>query len=348
MLEFAWGWILWLGLLPIAVRYLVPAAKLSGQAIQIPFYQRVSTISENATGQPTQQSTFQKLLLIAAWICLITAAARPQWIGEPVELPTSGRDLMIAADISGSMKYEDLELDGDPATRLAVIQSVVGDFVERRKGDRLGLILFGTHAYLQTPLTFDRQTLGELLQEATIGIAGEKTAIGEAIAMAVKRLRDRPQQSRVLILLTDGENTAGEITPAQGTELAVAEGVRIHTIGIGADEMTIRSFFGNRTVNPSAELDEQTLINISKSTGGSYFRARNTDELKQIYLHLDQLEPIAQEAEIFRPKSELYIRPAAAALLISILLAMINFNLFNGLRDSIRNLVEQNNRGNEG
>lgn len=332
MLEFTWIWIYWILPLPILARYLIPTIQTGGQAIRVPFYQRISEIGEDDHIHSSRGGLIQKILLILAWILLVTAAARPQWIGEPIELPTTGRDLMIAADISGSMKAEDMQLNGQSATRLAVVQSVVGDFVERRKGDRLGLILFGTHAYLQTPLTFDRQTLGILLQEATIGIAGEQTAIGEAIAMAVKRLRDRPQQSRVLILLTDGQNTAGEISPAQATELAVAEGVRIHTIGIGADQMTVRSFFGNRTINPSAELDEKSLKNIATSTGGLYFRARNTLELKQIYLNLDQLEPIDHEAEIFRPKTELYTLPLGFTLLISILISLLKTNIFNRLR----------------
>ena len=333
MLEFSWNWAFWLLPLPLIAHYLLAPAQPAGQAIQIPFYQRVSAITESHDVQHSHSGLIQKLLLIIAWLLLTIAAARPQWIGEPVELPTSGRDLMIAADISGSMKYEDMELNGQPVTRLAAIQSVVGDFVERRKGDRLGLVLFGTHAYIQTPLTFDRETLGILLREATIGIAGEQTAIGEAIAMAVKRLRNRPQESRVLILLTDGQNTAGEISPTQATELAVAEGVRIHTIGLGADELTIRSFFGNRTVNPSAELDEKSLKAIAGATGGLYFRARNTDQLKQIYRNLDQLEPIDQEAEIYRPKKELYIYFLGSTLLISILIIFIKINLFNRLPD---------------
>ena len=340
MLEFSWDWAFWLLPLPLIAHYLSSPAQPAGQAIQIPFYRRVSAIAESHDVLRSHSGLIQKLLLIIAWLLLITAAARPQWIGEPVELPTNGRDLMIAADISGSMKYEDMELNGQPVTRLAAIQSVVGDFVERRKGDRLGLILFGTHAYIQTPLTFDRETLGILLQEATIGIAGEQTAIGEAIAMAVKRLRNRPQESRVLILLTDGQNTAGEISPTQATELAVAEGVRIHTIGLGADELTIRSFFGNRTVNPSAELDEKSLKAIAEATGGLYFRARNTDQLKQIYRNLDQLEPIDQEAEIYRPKMELYIYFLGSTLLISILIIFIKILTFNGLA-SVFNLNRQ-------
>ena len=166
-------------------------------------------------------------------------------------------------------------------------------------------------------------------------ITGASSGIGEAIAMAVKRLRNRPQQSRVLILLTDGQNTTGEISPTQATELAVAENIRIHTIGIGADQMTINSFFGNRTVNPSADLDEETLRSISESTGGLYFRAKNTDQLRQIYLNLDQLEPIAQEAEIFRPKTELYNWFLGFTLLISILIIFVKYFNINGLRKFI-------------
>ncbi|MBL4584921.1 MAG: VWA domain-containing protein [Pseudomonadales bacterium] len=343
MFEFSWYWIFWLLPLPLLARFLLPATQPGGQAIRTPFFSRISEITETGGPLSSQPGWLQKILLIFAWGLLVSAAARPQWIGEPIELPTTGRDLMIAADISGSMKYEDLELNGAPATRLAVIQSVVGDFVKRRKGDRLGLILFGTHAYIQTPLTFDRQTLGTLLQEASIGIAGEQTAIGEAIAMAVKRLRDRPQQSRVLILLTGGQNTAGEISPAQATQAAAAEGVKIHTIGIGADTLTVRSFFGNRTVNPSAELDEKTLREISEATGGQYFRARSTNELMQIYQTLDQLEPIEQEAEVLRPKTELYPWPLGSTLLIFFLLSLININLFKWLH-SIRDVFYRANK----
>ncbi|MFT7300578.1 MAG: Ca-activated chloride channel family protein, partial [Porticoccus sp.] len=193
-------------------------------------------------------------------------------------------------------------------------------FVERRQGDRLGLILFGTRPYLQTPLTFDRKTMNTLLGEAQIGFAGEKTAIGDAIGLAIKRLKKRPENHRVLILLTDGANSAGEAQPLEAADIAAREGITIYTIGIGAEVMVQRGFFRNTRVNPSRDLDETTLTAIADKTGGLYFRARNPEELESIYLQLDQLEPIDQEAETVRPTRALFYWPLGLALLCSLLL----------------------------
>jgi Ca-activated chloride channel family protein len=201
--------------------------------------------------------------------------------------------------------------------RLTATKWVAGDFINRRVGDRLGLILFGTQAYLQTPLTFDRKTVLTLLNESAIGLAGDNTAIGDAIGLAVKRLKDQPANSRVLILMTDGANTAGEVSPLKAAELAAENQLKIYTIGIGADEMVVRSFFGSHKVNPSRDLDENTMIKIAQRTGGRYFRARNTDELNNIYMLLDKLEPIEKDKQYFRPRSELYFWPLALALLIA-------------------------------
>ncbi len=260
------------------------------------------------------------LLLNLIWLCLIIAAARPTWIGDPVALPTSGRDLLLAVDISGSMDTRDMQ-SGDRATnRISAVKAVVGEFVERRSSDRLGLILFGTNAYLQAPLTFDRTTVNTLLQEALVGFAGKGTAIGDAIGLAVKRLRERPEASRVLILLTDGVNNAGEINPDQAAELAAAHGLKIYTIGVGASEILKRTLFGIRRLNPSADLDETALQGIAQKTGGRYFRARDPEELANIYAELDRLEPVAQEKEQFRPTKSLLHWPLAASFLGSLLL----------------------------
>ena len=212
-------------------------------------------------------------------------------------------------------------------SRIAVVKQVISDFVERREGDRLGLILFAAHAYIQAPLTFDRETVGTLLEEADIGIIEESaTAIGESIGLSVKHLRTRPENSRVLILLTDGVNNSGEIDPQQAGRLAAMEGIKIYTIGIGADQMTMPglfgSSFGSRQVNPSAELDEDTLKKIASSTGGEYFRARNPRELINIYQILDQLEPVEQETAIYRPRQALGYLPLLIALGVSFLLAL--------------------------
>ena len=212
---------------------------------------------------------------------------------------------MLAVDISGSMDEKDMLLNNQKATRLALVKQVIGEFVERRQGDRLGLILFGTQAYLQVPLTFDRKTVQTLLDETPIAIAGEKTAIGDAIGLTVKRLRKRPENSRVLVLLTDGVNNAGEMKPLQAAELAVREGIKIYTIGVGADQQVIRGLFFNQTRNPS-NLDEENLTRIAETTGGHYYRARDQKELEQIYAELDRLEPVEQERETYRPVKALY------------------------------------------
>ena len=322
MMDFLWPMAALAMPLPLLVYLLAPKANRQEAALQVPFFASVSSW-ETATGARAG-SLLRRLLLILIWSALVLAATRPQWIGEPVSLPTSGRDLLLAVDISGSMGTEDMEHLGAMTDRLAVVKHVVGDFVERRKGDRLGLILFGTRAYLQTPLTFDRNTVRTLLTETPLGIAGGKTAIGDAIGLAVKRLQARPAENRVLILLTDGVNNVGEVDPVQAAKLAAREGIRIYTIGFGAEELVVPGFLFQRKVNPSAELDVATLTRIADLTGGSFHRARSTEELSRIYAALDQLEPVEQAPETYRPIRALYWYPLAAALALSMLLALLH------------------------
>jgi len=258
-------------------------------------------------------------LAVLAWCLLIAAATRPQWLGEPIEQAISGRDLMLAVDVSGSMDVQDFVIDDYRVDRLTAVKKVASEFIARRVGDRIGLILFGTTPYLQAPLTFDRQTVIRLLNEAFIGITDDDpaTSIGDAIGLAVKKLKNHPADSRVLILLTDGANTAGEVDPLQAAELAAQFKLKIYTIGIGADEMIVRDFFGARRVNPSRDLDEKTLKAIAAKTGGRYFRARDSQEMEQIYHILDQLEPVETDQVYFRPRSELFYWPLSLALLFA-------------------------------
>jgi Ca-activated chloride channel family protein len=259
---------------------------------------------------------------IIIWLALLVAAARPQWIGEPVGLPTSGRDLMLAVDISGSMKIPDFSVNGREVTRLEVVKTAAGEFIGRRIGDRVGLIVFGSQAYLQTPLTFDRDTVKSMLSETEIGLAGKETAIGDAIGLAVKRLKEQPSGSRVLVLLTDGANTAGEVSPVQAAALAKEQGIRIYTIGVGADRMEVPSFFGTQTVNPSRDLDEDILRQLAHNTGGLYLRAKDTAGLTRVYEELDRLEPATTDTELFRPIAELFIWPLGLALGLSCVLVV--------------------------
>jgi Ca-activated chloride channel family protein len=319
-IEFAWPWAFAVLPLPLLAALLLPRApEAHAAAVRLPFYAALhATVGASRTGR----SRPRLLLAILAWLLLVAAAARPQLPGEPVQLPVSGRDLLLAVDISGSMQTEDMVLGNRVATRLTAVKAVAGKFIERRAGDRLGLILFGDQAYLLTPLTFDRDTVHTQLDEAAIGLAGKSTALGDAIGLAVKRLRDQPQENRVLILLTDGANTAGNVDPLKAADLAAQEGVRIYTIGVGADEITLPGLFGSQVI-ASGELDEATLQAIAAKTGGRYFRARDIEALDEIYRLLDQLEPASEDVEMLRPASELYQWPLAAALLISVLLALV-------------------------
>jgi len=315
MIHFEWPWLLLALPLPLAVRWLLPAKITVEQAaLKVPFLDDFSNTETQSVSQPNK---WPLLLASIAWILLVIACTRPQWLGEPIEQAVSGRDLMLAVDLSGSMEVQDFFINKRAVDRLTAIKYVASDFINRRVGDRIGLILFGTQAYLQTPLTFDRKTVMTLLNESAIGLAGDNTAIGDAIGLAIKRLKNQPDNSRVLILLTDGANTAGEVTPLKAAELAEANHLKIYTIGVGADEMIVRSFFGSRKVNPSADLDENTLVKIAENTGGRYFRARNADELNNIYMLLDKLEPVEKDKQFFRPRSELYYWPLALALLLT-------------------------------
>lgn len=321
----AWWWVLLLAPLPMLVRRLLPPASLTAEAALRPPSGSDFAGLAVAAGRGGRLSP-KLVVLSLIWLAVLLAAARPQYLGEPVSVPVTGRDLLLAVDLSGSMEERDFELAGRWVDRLTATKAVASDFIERRVGDRVGLILFGRNAYLQTPLTFDRVTVQTLLAESAIGLAGKETAIGDAIGLGIKTLDAAQVEEgrRVMVLLTDGANTAGEVEPLKAAELAAQRGVVIYTIGIGADEMMVRSMvFGSRRVNPSRDLDEKTLKAIAGGTGGQYFRARDTAELARIYGILDELEPAAKEESGFRPVTELYMWPLGAAVVLASLWALL-------------------------
>ena len=251
----AWPWLLLLAPVPWLLRYLLPASRAGDfQALKVPWFSEVAGGRAGWMKRP-----WLALVATLVWLLLVFAAARPQWVGEIESLPVTGRDLLLAVDISGSMDTQDMILNRTAVNRLEVVKKVAGEFIQRRHGDRVGLVLFGSRAYLQTPLTFDTETTAILLDESEIGLAGRETAIGDAIGLAVKRLRDDAASDRVLVLLTDGANTSGEVQPLQAAEFAARDGLTVYTVGVGADEMMVQDFFGSRVVNPSADLDEGTL-----------------------------------------------------------------------------------------
>ena len=324
MIHFAWPWALLLLPLPWLIRrFFPPALAAEEAALWVPSLEPFAPIRHERDFRRISRPLL--LTALFCWLLLVFACSRPQWLGEAVELPVSGRDLVLAVDLSGSMQTEDFQLKGRTVDRLSALKAVAGNFIENRVGDRLGLILFGEQAYIQTPLTFDRQTLKQLLDEAVIGLAGDKTAIGDAIGLAVKRLKGDEGRKRVLILLSDGANTAGQIPPLKAAELAAQQNLKVYTIGIGADAMKVRSFFFSQTVNPSADLDEKSLKAIAETTGGRYFRAKDTDQLTEIYSLLDKLEPVERGADTYRPVTELYAWPLGLALACSLWVLLTPF-----------------------
>jgi Ca-activated chloride channel family protein len=315
MFEFAWPWIAVLLPLPWLLRRVVRAAA-PVQALHLP---QPGVQLSRAAGQATRG--VMPWLLALAWLCLLAAAARPQWIGPPQAQQRSGRALMMAVDLSGSMQTDDMELAGQRVSRFGAVEAIAGDFISRRSGDELGLILFGSQAFLVTPLTYDLGAVRAQLQGAAVGLAGTETAIGDAIAVAVKRLATLPEPARVLVLLTDGVNNAGSIEPRDAARAAKAAGVRIYTIGIGATRMRVPGFFGSQLVNPSADLDADMLTAIARETGGRFFRATDSDELADAYRAIDALEPMPQHGPALRPRHEWFRWPLGAAVIL-LLLAM--------------------------
>lgn len=319
MIHFAWPYLFFLLPLPWLVYRFFPQSNGKEQAaLKVPFIKDFECFKKNSSLSLLKRNL---LLLSLIWMALLLSAARPQWHGQPFEIPQTGRDLMLAVDLSGSMQFKDFQVNGRLVDRLTALKWIVGDFIEKRKGDRIGLILFGAHAYLQTPLTFDLATVKQLLDEAEVGLAGNETAIGDAIGLSVKQLRDSPSESRVLILLTDGNSNAGELTPEKGAEIASHVNLKIYTVAIGAKEAYIQTMFGAQRINPSQELDEETLKKVAEKTGGKYFRAYNTDELVTIYKHIDDIEAIDRDVKLFRPIDELYAWPLSAALIAGAMLS---------------------------
>lgn len=322
MFEFAWQWVLYLAPVPILVRrFSKPVSQAQPSALRIPFMaDLVRAQQTSGTAQPLKQQSYLWWLALIAWILLICAAARPQWLGEPISQQQQGRDLMMAIDLSGSMQERDFEFRGQMLDRLTATRVVAKDFIQRRSGDRIGLVLFGDLAYLQAPLTYDRITVEQLLDEAQIGLAGESTAIGDAIGISIKRLRQTENPQKVLILLTDGTNTAGALEPLQAAQIAADEGVKIYTIGIGGERGSgLLSQFFQRG---APDLDVKSLTRIAEVTGGRFYRARNIDELSEIYELLDQLEPVERDSGFIRPIKALYHWPLAAAIALLLVLGV--------------------------
>ena len=317
MIQFAGPWMLLFLPLPWLVARMLPAATPQAGAVFLPF---AAAVSVNTTLALRAPARWRIALFAVVWLLLVAAATRPQWLDDPVPVATTARQLMMAVDTSGSMQTQDM---AGGATRLQVVQAVGSEFLRHRVGDQVGLILFGTRPYLQAPLTTDLNTVGQFLREGMIGVAGPETAIGDTIGLAIKRLKAHREQTAghgemVLILLTDGGNTAGLMDPIEAAKFAAQEGLRIYTIGVGA---TVQDGMAGPVGN--TDLDENALKSIAQITHGAYFRATNVESLNQVYAEIDKLEPAQATAQWYRPTTEWFAWPLALALFLSVLVVCL-------------------------
>lgn len=316
MIEFALPWAFAALPLPWLVRRLTPAARERGGALRVPFFRALAAAAAQRAGT-SRGGIVAAIAKGVAWALLVVAAAQPQWIGPPQAIPTEGRDLMLALDLSESMRTPDFEVRGRSVDRFSVVRAVARDFTLHRVGDRVGLVLFGTRAFLQAPVTPDLATVAKLLDESEVGLAGEATAIGDAIGLSVKHLRERPEGERVLVLLSDGESNAGVLDPKRAAELARDAGVRVHTIGVGTGSQIGSRGPARHRGARSAGADETTLREIAATTGGHYFRADDTESLVGVYREIDALEPTKGDPATVRPVRALFPWPLGAAFALT-------------------------------
>jgi Ca-activated chloride channel family protein len=308
MYELAHPWALTLLALPLLMR-LLPAYKESRDSVRVPFFDKLVELSEQRPGSGAmilRRDRMQGFLVGFMWLCLVLAAAKPQWIGAPVEQQKSGRDLMVAVDLSGSMETRDFTLPGaDTVDRLQAVKQVLEELAAQRSSDRLGLIVFGSAAYLQTPFTDDHLVWEQLLAETEIGMAGQSTVFGDAIGLAIKLFKESASDNRVLIILTDGNDTGSTVPPIDAAKVAAAHDIRIYTIAIG-DPASIGE----------EALDSKTLERVAEVTGGKTFQALDQQQLKRAYETIAELEPQLYETISFRPRQSLHWVPISLALIL--------------------------------
>jgi Ca-activated chloride channel family protein len=316
MLQFATPWLFLLLPLPWLARRLLPGYREPRPAVRVPFMERLQRITgqAGAGSAPTiNRLRLQWALVYLCWIALVFALARPQWLDEPVVQELPMRDLLIALDLSGSMETTDFtDADRAATDRLSAAKQVLGEFLSQRDGDRVGLVFFGTAAFVQAPFTDDLDVVRELLGEAQVRMLGPRTALGDAIGVAINLFERSEVDERVLIVLTDGNDTGSLLPPARAAGIAADEGMTIHTVAMG---------------DPAAvgeqALDEEALAEVARVTGGEYFHANDRAELAGIYETLDELNPRKVDSRSYRPVHEVFYWPLAVAMLASLLLFLV-------------------------
>jgi Ca-activated chloride channel homolog len=316
MLEFVWPWAFALLPLPILIWWWLPPYRARQASVQVPFFERLAA----ATGQTPQQGAVvrrrravQVIVAILVWILVVAALARPQWVGDPLTREVSARDLVLAVDISGSMDQRDFRAaDGQMLTRLDGVKRVIRDFISRRHGDRIALILFGTRAYVQVPFTQDVQTAQQLLDQAAVGMAGQQTAVGDTIGLAIKTMEKSTAKQKLLILLTDGNDTASRVPPEHAADIAQQNGVVVYTIGVG-----------DPAASGENRVDLSVLRNVAGTTHGRFFRAEDGAQLQAIYADIDKLAPAKLDTLSWRPKLPLFQWPLGAAFVLTLSLWLV-------------------------
>ena len=320
MYQFIWPIVFLILPLPLLCRYLFRGSMNTSQtasgAIKVPFFERLKKLN-----LPTQTNDrrFSPLLWAIVWILLVTAAARPVWFGKPIPLNKEARNIMLTLDVSASMDEQDFDRFNRPITRLEIVKMLAKDFIQKRAHDNLGLVIFGSEAYTYAPLSPDTKTLIGLLDEIGIGIAGDQTAMGDALAMAVQSVASVPDNNRIVIFMSDGFANAGNISIEEALKIAKDTHVKVYTIGIGSDKQALQDFFGFVQMNATADLDEETLRTIATETGGQYYRAKSSGDLQKIYDLIDKLETSNTEDGAIRPRKEMafYLILLALALWVA-------------------------------
>ncbi len=326
---FLWFFLFPFIFLPFVIRYFQRPLpdQLGGQALCVPFFREVLRSSSNKKiGTATSHFHF---LFWFAWLLFVLALMRPVLLGEAVFIPNKARQVMLVLDVSGSMAARDFTLNGRRMTRLAATKALAYDFIEKRQGDALGLIIFGADPYVYVPLTQDVKTAKELLSEVDFGIANpDGTAIGDALGLALKQMQNIPSDNKVIVFLSDGSANTGVLRPEDAVSLAKQMNTKIYTIGLGSDEQIENFGFFVRRVNPSADLDEEMLKTIANETGGTYFRVKTSEDLKAVYEKIDKMEPVDANGYFVRPQKDLFWIP----LLGSVILFFVGFVLTKRLK----------------
>ncbi len=316
MIKFQWPYLITLAVLPIIYNYCkkTHTQNSKNNGLLIPFYEE---ILQNSSYQNNfaYKSHITSFLIYLIWFLVCLSVMRPVYIGDPVELQIPTHDIMMAIDISGSMQDEDMS-ENYRQTRLDVVKKIAHSFIDERAASRMGLIFFGSQAFVSSPLTLDKNSLHNFLEKSQIGFAGQYTAIGDAIGLAIKRLESGGDANNVrfIILLSDGTNNSGNTDPISAAQIAAKNNIKIYTIGIGKIS---NDFFD---IQSGRDLDEKTLKEIAKMTNAEYFHASSGSALLNIYKKINQLEPNNQEFKTVRPESEWFIYPIFLALLLCMLL----------------------------